>query len=67
MSIKNEVHTIVGLGEILRDLFPKEKKSQEESCKLLIKKYKLDLVCVTKGKNRSLLITERETVKHNGY
>lgn len=31
------------------------KKSQEESCKFLVKKYKLDLLCLTDGKNGSLL------------
>lgn len=45
----------------------KGKKSQEESCKLFIKKYGLDFICLTKGKNGSLLVTEREIVRHNGY
>jgi len=45
----------------------RENKSQKESCLALIKEYNLDLVCVTKGKNGSLLITEKEVFRHNGF
>ncbi len=52
---------------ILIDLLGYQKKeSEEELCRVLIEKYRLDLVCLTKGENGSLLINERETVKHPG-
>ncbi|GAI76770.1 unnamed protein product, partial [marine sediment metagenome] len=52
---------------ILIDLLGYQKKeSEEELCRLLIEKYGLDLVCLTKGRNGSLLVNERETVKHPG-
>lgn len=52
---------------ILIDLLGYQKKeSEEELCRLLIEKYGLDLVCLTKGSNGSLLVNERETVKHPG-
>ena len=52
---------------ILIDLLGyQEKESEEELCRLLIEKYGLDLVCLTKGENGSLLVNERETVKHPG-
>ncbi|NQT67821.1 MAG: carbohydrate kinase [Actinobacteria bacterium] len=53
---------------ILIDLLDYQgKKSQEESCKFLVKKYELDLLCLTNGKNGSLLVTNREMVRHRGY
>lgn len=53
---------------ILIDLLGyQNKNSEKELCKLLIEKYKLDLICLTKGKNGSLLITDREIVEHPGY
>lgn len=53
---------------ILIDLVGFQKNnSHEEDCMALIKEYNLDLVCVTKGKNGSLLITEKEIVRHNGF
>ncbi|GAH38355.1 unnamed protein product, partial [marine sediment metagenome] len=52
---------------ILIDLLGyQNKKSEEELCTLLIEKYGLDLICLTKGRNGSLLVNERETVKHPG-
>lgn len=52
---------------ILIDLLGYQKKEpEEELCRLLIEKYGLDLVCLTKGRNGSLLVNERETVKHPG-
>ncbi len=42
------------------------KKSEEELCRLLIEKYGLALVSLTKGESGSLLLNERETVKHPG-
>ncbi|GAH16686.1 unnamed protein product, partial [marine sediment metagenome] len=52
---------------ILIDLLGYQKKeSEEELCRLLIEKYGLDLVCLTKGRNGSLLVNERETVKYPG-
>ncbi len=52
---------------ILTDLLGYQKKeSEEELCRLLIERYGLDLVCLTKGRNGSLLVNKRETVKHPG-
>jgi len=45
----------------------KNKESEEEACKLLIEAYMLDLVCLTKGEKGSLLINDKEIVKHPGY
>ncbi len=43
-----------------------KKKSEEELCRLIIENYGLDLVCLTKGRNGSLLVDKREKVKHPG-
>lgn len=66
-----EISSILKLNDeelpILIDLLGYQKKeSEEELCRLLIEKYGLDLVCLTKGENGSLLVNERETVKHPG-
>ncbi len=45
----------------------RKKESQEEYCRALIKEYNLDLVCVTKGKKGSLLITKKEVARQSGY
>jgi len=66
-----KLSSIVKLNEeelpILMDLLGyQNKESEEELCRLLMEKYGLDLVSLTKGENGSLLVNERETVKHPG-
>lgn len=52
---------------ILTDLLGyKNKKPEEELCRLLIEKYGLDLVSLTKGENGSLLVNKREAFRHPG-
>ncbi len=52
---------------ILIDLLGyQNKKSEEELCRLLIEKYGLALVSLTKGESGSLLLNEREMVRHPG-
>lgn len=53
---------------ILIDLLGyQNKKSEEELCRQLIEIYGLNLVCLTKGEKGSLLINDKEIVKHPGY
>ena len=52
---------------ILIDLLGyQNKKSEEELCRLLVEKCGLDLVCLTKGKNGSLLVSDTGMVRHPG-
>jgi len=42
------------------------KESEEELCRLLIEKYGLELVSLTKGENGSLLVNKKEAFRHPG-
>ena len=54
--------------EILRGLFGYSKKKEEiDLCRLLIKEYNLELICLTRGENGSILVNKTEYFEHEGY
>ena len=54
----NSVMNLLGLGQAL---------SLEDKCRIILKTYKLNLVCVTLGGAGSILVSKDETVKSSGY
>ncbi|MGA8272042.1 MAG: carbohydrate kinase [Candidatus Sulfotelmatobacter sp.] len=54
------------LPRVMR-LFELEHRSDEDSARRLLSSYDLDLICITRGTNGSLLISAGERVEHPGF
>jgi fructokinase len=54
------------LPRVMR-LFELEHRGEEDSARRLLSSYDLDLVCITRGTNGSLLVSADERVEHHGF
>ncbi len=58
-----EGKVIVGIGKYCGIVLPEP----EKKCMELLKRYNLDLVCLTLGEKGSILVSADEVVHHNGF